>query len=155
MARERIAGWLAQEGIARERVEFIGWSPRAEYLARHRHIDVALDPTPYGGHMTLLDALWMGVPTITLPGQTAVSRAGLSLLTTAGLPEWVATDPEHFARIAREQTRDLRRLAELRAGLRARLQASPLMDAARFARGVEAAYRELWRAWCAGPSPRP
>lgn len=146
--RDRIAGLFRAQGIDLARIEFVGrQSPRDYYLLHHR-IDVALDPVPYGGHTTLCDGLWMGVPTIALPGETAVARAGLSLLNNAGLPEWIAATPEDFGRIAVEQTRDLGRLAALRAGLRARVQASPLMDAARFARHVEAAYRKMWQSWC-------
>lgn len=153
VARGRLQRLFAAQGIDATRLEFVGWRPRFEYLALHHRIDIALDPTPYGGHMTLLDGLWMGVPTIALPGETAVSRAGLSLLANAGLSDWVAATPEDFVRIAVEQTRDVARLAALRARLRARLRASPLMDGARFARGVENAYREMWRAWCAGARP--
>ena len=91
----------------------------------------------------------MGVPVVTLVGQTVVGRAGLCQLMNLGLPELIATDPEQFVRIAGELAHDLPRLGELRATLRARMQASPLMDAPRFARNVEAAYGEMWRRWCA------
>lgn len=147
-SRARLAAWFEAEAIDRTRIEFVGWQARPAYLALHGRIDVALDPTPYGGHMTLLDGLWMGVPTIALPGETAVSRAGLSLLANAGLSEWVAATPEDFVRLAVERTEDRAGLAALRAALRPRLRESPLMDAARFARGVEAAYRAMWRTWC-------
>lgn len=153
LSRERLRGLFVAQNIAADRLEFVGWSPRPEYLALHHRIDLALDPVPYGGHMTLLDALWMGVPTIALPGTTPVSRAGLSLLTNAGLPEWVADSSEDFARIAVEHTRDLEKLAGLRAGLRERLRASPLMDAPRFARRVETEYRKMWREWCGRAEP--
>lgn len=148
--RARIRGEFAAHAIEPERVEFVGWQRRPDYFVTHHRIDVALDPLPYGGHITLCDALWMGVPTIALPGETAVSRAGLSLLSNVGLPEWIAATPDDFVRIAVEQTRDLARLARVRAELRARLAASPLMDATRFARHIETAYRTMWRTWCAG-----
>ena len=90
----------------------------------------------------------MGVPVVTLVGPTPVARAGLSLLTNLGLPELVAETPDQFVSIAVALAGDLPRLSELRATLRDRLQASPLMDAPRFARTVEAAYREMWRRWC-------
>jgi predicted O-linked N-acetylglucosamine transferase (SPINDLY family) len=108
-----------------------------------------LDPFPFNGMTTTCDALWMGVPALTLPGEMPASRAGLSLLSTVGLREFVASSEEDYVRIAVELAGDLPRLAELRATLRARMQASPLMDAPRFARNVEAAYRSMWRAWCA------
>lgn len=154
VSRTRIERLFEAEGITAARIEFVGWHPRPDYLALHHRIDVALDPMPYGGHVTLIDGLWMGVPTVSLPGETAVSRAGLSLLTTAGLEDWVAKSPENFVRIAVEQTRDLDRLAALRAGLRARLRGSALMDGPRFARGVEAAFRAMWRRWCAALGAR-
>jgi predicted O-linked N-acetylglucosamine transferase (SPINDLY family) len=101
-----------------------------------------------------LDAFWLGVPVVTLVGPTAVARAGLSLLANLGLPELVAETPEQFLSIAVGLANDLPRLSELRATLRDRMQASPLMDAPRFARGVEAAYREMWRRWCGKETPR-
>lgn len=150
--RSRIAGWFCEHGVDPARLEFVGRQARQDYLRVYHRIDIALDPTPYGGHITLCDALWMGVPTLALPGETAVARAGLSLLMHAGLPDWIATTPDDFVHIAREQTRDLDRLARVRAELRARLMDSPLMDAGRFARGMESVYRAMWRTWCAGGS---
>jgi predicted O-linked N-acetylglucosamine transferase (SPINDLY family) len=90
----------------------------------------------------------MGVPVVTLVGRTVVGRAGLSQLTNLGLSELVGRTEGDFVRIAVDLAGDLPRLAQLRAGLRDRMRRSPLMDAARFARGVEAAYREMWRRWC-------
>jgi predicted O-linked N-acetylglucosamine transferase (SPINDLY family) len=119
------------------------------YLAKHHEIDVALDPLPYCGGTTSCDALWMGVPVVTLAGETAVSRAGMTLLNQVGLAELVAHTPEEYLRIAAGLAGDPARLGHIRAGLRQRMTGSPLMDAARFARGFEAAFREMWRAWCA------
>ena len=90
----------------------------------------------------------MGVPIVTLVGDTAAARAGLSLLTNLGLPDLIAETPDQFVSIAVGLARDLPRLSELRATLRDRLRASPLMDAPRL-RELEAAYREMWRRWCA------
>jgi predicted O-linked N-acetylglucosamine transferase (SPINDLY family) len=95
----------------------------------------------------------MGVPVVSRVGPTAVSRAGLSILCNAGLPELVARAPEEYVAIAAGLAADLARLAALRAGLRERLGRSPLTDAPGFARGVEAAFRTMWRRWCAG-APR-
>src|SRR5208337_4322502 len=103
----------------------------AEYLRIYEHIDVALDPFPYGGGTTTCDALWMGVPVVSLAGETAVGRGGLSILSNIGLPELVARDPEEYVRIAAELARDLPRLSNLRATLRQRMQSSPLMNAPR------------------------
>jgi predicted O-linked N-acetylglucosamine transferase (SPINDLY family) len=129
-------------------MEFVAKQSRWEYLNIYHRIDIGLDTVPYNGHTTSLDSFWMGVPVITLVGQTAVGRAGLSQLTNLGLPELVARTPEQYVQIATDLAKDLPRLAELRRTLRPRMQASPLMDAPRFARNVEAAYRQMWRNWC-------
>jgi protein O-GlcNAc transferase len=89
----------------------------------------------------------MGVPVVSLTGDARVSRAGLSQLTNLGLPELVARSESEYVHIAESLARDLPRLARLRETLRGRMQASPLMDAPRFARNLEAAYRSIWRAW--------
>ncbi len=140
---------LVNAGVAAERVTFTAHLPRAAYLAKYQEIDIALDPVPSNGHTTSLDALWMGVPVVTLVGKTFVGRAGLCQLMNLGLPELIARTPEEYVRIAAELAKDVPRLAALRSGLRERMRASPLMDAPRFARNVEAAYRAMWRKWCA------
>jgi predicted O-linked N-acetylglucosamine transferase (SPINDLY family) len=140
---------LEQEGVHPDRVNFVSSLPRARYLELYHRIDISLDALPYNGQTTSLDSLWMGAPVVTLAGGTAVGRAGLSLLHTLGLPEWAAETPDQFVQIVARWGGDLAGLADLRATLRRRMQASPLMDGARFARGVEAAYRTMWRSWCA------
>ena len=147
--RVRTIALLGQEGIAAERIEFVAQQPRRKYLELYHRIDLGLDTFPYNGHTTSLDSFWMGVPVVTLVGQTIVGRAGLSQLMNLQLPDLSASGPEQFVRIAAELARDLPRLSELRRTLRSRLEASPLMDAPRFARDIEAAYREMWRKWCA------
>jgi predicted O-linked N-acetylglucosamine transferase (SPINDLY family) len=139
--RERIAAKLMG------RVDFIDRLPRRQYLETYRRIDVALDTFPANGHTTSMDALWMGVPVVTLPGQTAISRGGLSLLANLGLDELVARSADQFVRTAVELATDLPRLRELRATLRPRLIASPIMDANRFARKLEEAYRSMWKSY--------
>jgi predicted O-linked N-acetylglucosamine transferase (SPINDLY family) len=134
-------------------VEFVEYRPRREYLKLYHRVDIALDTFPYNGHTTSVDALWMGAPLLTLPGEMPVSRAGLSLLSNIGLEELAASSEEDYVRLAAELAGDLPRLADMRATLRARMLASPLMDAPRFARNVEAAYRSMWERWGAGPSP--
>ena len=151
--RDRVRQLLVGQGVEAERLEFVDRLPRPEYFATYQRIDVALDPFPYSGGTTTCDALWMGVPVVSLAGRTAVGRGGVSILSNVGMPELVARDVEQYIRIAVELAGDLARLAELRAGLRERMQKSPLMDAPRFARNVEAAYRAMWRQWCATPSP--
>jgi len=110
---------------------------------------VALDTYPYHGTTTTCEALWMGIPVVSLAGRTHVSRVGVSLLSNVGLPELIAETPEQYVHIAADLAKDVPRLAELRRTLRGRMQASPLMDAPRFAAEVEAAYRQMWREWCA------
>jgi len=149
-ARERVRAFFGARGIDARHVEFVGLLPRWEHLKLYQRIDIALDPFPYNGMATTCDALWMGVPVLTLPGEMPVSRAGLSLLSSVGLEALAASSEEDFLRIAVELAADLPRLAELRATLRARLQGSPLMDAPRFARNLEAAYRSIWERWCSG-----
>ena len=143
---------LARHGIARGRVQLVPRRRRSEYLKTYQEIDIGLDTLPFNGATTSLDAFWMGVPVVTLVGSTVVGRAGRCLAMNLGLPELVANTPEDFERATVALARDLERLAALRSGLRARIAASPLMDAPRFARNLEEAYRKAWRAWCGVPS---
>jgi tetratricopeptide (TPR) repeat protein len=125
--------------------------PRARraYLELYRRIDVCLDTLPYNGHTTSLDALWMGVPVVTRVGDTVVGRAGLSQLANLGLAELAAESDDDFVAVAAQLAADAPRLAELRRSLRGRFDASPLRNAERFARNLEAAYRRMWHRWVA------
>jgi predicted O-linked N-acetylglucosamine transferase (SPINDLY family) len=147
--RDAVQRLFDQRGIASNRLTFVGVLPTEQYFELYRQIDLALDPFPYCGGTTTCDALWMGVPVVSLAGRTAVGRGGLSILSNVGLPELVARDTEQYVQIAAHLAADRPRLADLRATLRQRMQESPLMDAPRFARNVEATYREMWRRWCA------
>jgi protein O-GlcNAc transferase len=149
-ARKRTLASLGALGIDPGRAAFVEYQRREAYLATYRSIDVALDTLPYNGHTTSLDAFWMGVPVVTLVGSTVVGRAGLCQAMNLGLPELVAQSPDEYVKIAVELSADLDHLSDLRRGLRARMEASPLMDAPRFARNLEAAYRSIWRQWCGG-----
>jgi predicted O-linked N-acetylglucosamine transferase (SPINDLY family) len=144
-ARERVSAFFGARGIGADRVEFAGFLPRWEYLSLYQRIDLALDPFPCNGMTTTCDALWMGVPVLTLPREMPASRAGLSLLSCVGLGELAASSEDGFVRIAVELAGNLPRLAEMRATLRARMRASPLMDAPRFARNLEAAFLWIWK----------
>ena len=150
--RRRTLEVLAREGVEARRVEFFELLPRREYLELYHRLDIVLDTFPYNGHTTSLDALWMGVPVVSLAGDAPVSRAGLSQLTNLGLPDLVAHSESEYVKIAVSLARDLPRLAQLRSTLRDRMENSVLMDAPRFARNVEAAYRSMWQTWCAGQS---
>lgn len=148
--RQRALEIMRSHGVGEERVESVSQCSRRGYLELYRRVDIMLDPFPYGGHTTSLDALWMGVPVVSLAGKEIVSRAGLSQLSNLGLPELVAHSEEEYVRIAADLARNRERLAELRATLRARLESSVLMNGERFARGIERAYRAMWRQWCRG-----
>jgi predicted O-linked N-acetylglucosamine transferase (SPINDLY family) len=139
---------FANFGVDPARIELIDRLPRSAYLQTFNRIDVSLDTWPYHGTMTTCESLWMGVPVVTLAGGTHVSRVGVSLLTHAGLGELVAESPRQFVRIATELAHDQARRGQLRSTLRERMRQSSLMDAPRFARNIEAAYRTMWRAWC-------
>jgi predicted O-linked N-acetylglucosamine transferase (SPINDLY family) len=148
--RQRTPDLLAAEGVASERVSFVGGQLRPKYLELYHDIDVVLDTLPYNGHSTSLDALWMGVPVVTQIGDTVVGRAGWSQLKNLGLAELAATSTEQFVDIAAALARDLPRLRELRATLRERMRESPLMDGQNWTLAIESAYRRMWHLWCDG-----
>jgi predicted O-linked N-acetylglucosamine transferase (SPINDLY family) len=149
--RHRACDLMQSRGVDSERLTFVGFQPPAEYLRQYQRIDIALDPIPYTGGTTTCDALFMGVPVVSLAGQTAVSRGGRSILSNIGHPELVARDAAEYVRIGADLAHDLFRLVDLRNSLRSQMRLSPLMDAPQFARDVEAAYRQAWITWCANP----
>jgi hypothetical protein len=138
---------LHQYGIDPSRVAMHGSTSRETYLSAHAEVDVILDTFPYTGGTTTSEALWMGVPTVTLAGDTLLSRQGASLLAAAGLEDWIATSEAGYVAKAIALAADLPRLARLRAGLRTQALASPLFDAPRFARNLEAALWGMWQNW--------
>ncbi len=144
----------AAHGIAAERIDFRAFQPRAEYLRSYHDIDLGLDTFPYNGHTTSLDSLWMGVPVVTRVGRTCVGQGGLSQLFQLDLLDLAAESDEAFVAIAAALGHDLIRLAALRRELRARLERSALMDASRFARHMEHAFRSAWRTYCEQTHPR-
>jgi protein O-GlcNAc transferase len=138
---------LQQHGIDPERVKLQGLTPTREgYLARYSEVDVMLDSFPYPGVTTTCEALWMGVPTITLAGDTLLSRQGAGVITAGGLSDWVAKSVADYVGKATSLTGDLPGLAKLRAGLREQVKASLLFDAKRFARNFEDALWGMWQA---------
>lgn len=140
---------FASHGIEAERVQMIGWTEsREDHFRLYREVDIALDPFPYNGTATTLEALWMGVPVVTLAGRTHVARVGGSILHAVDLPELVARSPEAYVAAAVSLAGDMPRLRELQHSLRGRVQGSPLRDEFTHARDVESAYREMWHAWC-------
>lgn len=148
-ARARVEGLFAAHGVTADRLVLMGRLGPHEHLALHDRVAVALDPFPYNGATTTLEALWMGVPVVTLAGDRHASRVGATLLEAAGLRALVATTPDEYVALARALLRDEGALLELKRGLRDRVLASSLCDGDSLARAVEDAYREAWRAWCA------
>jgi predicted O-linked N-acetylglucosamine transferase (SPINDLY family) len=146
--RPRVLETMRMHGVSADRVDFVDYQPRRDYLAQFRRIDLGLDTFPYNGHTASLDALWMGVPVVTRVGRTAVGRAGLSQLSNLGLTEFVARSDEQFIEIACKWANAPERLSQLRRTLRHRMLESPLTNAMRFARDVETAWREIWKDYC-------
>jgi predicted O-linked N-acetylglucosamine transferase (SPINDLY family) len=136
-------------GIDAARLELRGASPYSEVLAAYHGVDLALDTTPYSGTATTLESLSMGVPVVALCGDRMVSRSTAAILNAAGLDELVAGDGDGYVATAVALAGDGKRLAELRAGMGARLAGSPLYNVTGFTRDLEALYRDMWREWCA------
>ena len=148
VCQQRVGHFMNLHHVQPDRVEMINWIPQTEHYRHFGRIDIALDSYPYDGTTTTCETLWMGVPVITLAGQSHVSRVGASLLTNIGLPQLVARSTDDLVRIATELAGDIPRLADLRAGMRERMRRSPLMDQVSLARNMEAAYRTMWQKWC-------
>jgi protein O-GlcNAc transferase len=153
--RTRVIERFSGAGIEPNRVEFVDRKPLVEYLTQFQRIDIALDPFPWSGGTSTCDALWMGVPTVTLRGRTAAGRGSVSMLSNVGLTDWIAETSEQYLSIAVKMAGDLSKLAELRLGLRRRMEQSPLMNAGQFAAEMEAAYRRMWETWCSTASDCP
>ena len=152
--RQRYLDRFAACGLPAERVELLERTAEtADHVALYHQVDIALDSFPYHGTTTTCESLWMGVPVVTQLGDRHVARVSASLLTAVGHPEWIATTPDDYVRIAAGLAADPVRLAALRAGLRDELRASPLLDhpgqAAHFARAL----RHCWGEWCARRQP--
>jgi protein O-GlcNAc transferase len=136
-------------GIDKDRLELRKWSTIKDLYSEYNDIDIALDPFPFNGGATTCDALWMGVPVVTLAGEHAVSRQSATYLTQIGMKELIAQTKEAYVEIVLGLVNDLDRLSSLRTNLRRRMLQSPLCDAPRFAKNLESAYREMWHKWCA------
>ncbi len=150
-ARERIAAFFEGRGVERSRLDLLGPTPgQREHLEVYGRVDVGLDTFPYAGTTTTCEAMWMGVPVVTVAGGAHASRVGLSLLRAVGLENLCAPTVEAFVESAVLLARDREQLASLRGGLRDRVARSPLCDAAGACRRVESAYRSLWSSACGG-----
>lgn len=148
--RSRLTGFFETRGVSADRLLLLGHVARDAHLATYGQVDIGLDPFPYPGITTTVEALWMGVPVVSLAGTTFMARQGVGLLTHAGLEDWLADSAEAYVATAVRHAADIEGLARLRAGLRSRLQASPVFDQHAFADDFEAMLRQLWRNWCAG-----
>jgi predicted O-linked N-acetylglucosamine transferase (SPINDLY family) len=145
--RRHFQGLFAEHGVAADRLELAGWSDFADMLQQYGRLDVALDPFPFSGSATTCEALWMGVPVITCPGETFASRHSLSHLSNIGLLETIAGDHDQYVDLAVGLAGDLPRLAAIRAGLRSQMAAGALCDGSRLARNLMVCLRDVWRQW--------
>ncbi len=146
--RARLLARLQNHGIATDRVLVLGTSTHAEHLGTYHQVDLALDPYPHGGGVSSMEALWMGVPVVTLSGSTIASRLSASILAAMGMLDWIARDDEQYVQKATEWSGDLPRLARMREELRPRMASSIVGDVRAYTRSVEAVYRALWQRWC-------
>jgi predicted O-linked N-acetylglucosamine transferase (SPINDLY family) len=147
-AAKRVFGQRFQDlGVALDRIEFRGPSGLTDMMAEYADVDIALDPAPYNGGTTSLQALWMGVPVLTVAGGHFVSRMGASFMQAAGLPEWVASDDADLVRRAVALSQDRQALLALKQGLRQRLLALPAWDIDAYARDMQSAVRKMWVTW--------
>jgi protein O-GlcNAc transferase len=139
---------FAALGITNDRIELRGSSGHRAFMGQYGDVDIVLDPFPYSGGLTTCEALWMGVPTITLPGEIFASRHSASHMSNAGLSDWLTASVQDYIAMAIARAQDLDALAALRAGLRDHVRRSPLCDAPKFGRNLGAALRKTWAAWC-------
>jgi predicted O-linked N-acetylglucosamine transferase (SPINDLY family) len=147
--RARICAVFAEHEIGPERLEFhLGAAEPIAMLAAYGEVDIALDPMPYSGGLTTIEGLYMGVPAITLPGTRFGSRHSSVHLRAIGLTDWIAPDRGGYVQLARDHAADPAKLAALRSGLRSRVEQSPLVDGAGFAREFCQIVRDLWRRAC-------
>ncbi len=148
-ARDTLLASFARFGIGPERLLIKGrFENHEEHFRAYHEVHIALDPFPYPGITTTVEALWMGVPALAMKGDRFISHQGETILHNVGLPQWIAADADDYAAKAAAFASDIEALATLRAGLRERLLTSPLCDAPRFARNLEAAFRGMWQKWC-------
>lgn len=145
--QDRLCGWFAEQGVDRSRLDFEGHSRLPEMLAAYSRVDVALDTLPYTGGTTTILALLMGVPVVTLPGDTMAGRQSLSVLTQAGCTQLIAADADDYVKKATTLVADSRRLAELRPIVRRQMLQAPFCDSQRFAGQFTTALRQMWRDW--------
>jgi predicted O-linked N-acetylglucosamine transferase (SPINDLY family) len=140
----RVLEGFAAHGVQRDRITLVGRRRRNDYFALYQTADICLDTFPYTGCNTTCDALWMGVPVVTLAGQSGPARHCIGILSCLGLPDLVTETTDAYVRAAVDLARDVPRLRGLRVGLRERMRCSPLTDLTGFTRSLEAAYLSMW-----------
>ena len=138
---------FAAHGIDPTRLDLVFSTPQPNAWAAYAGIDIALDPFPHNAGTTTIEALWQGIPVISLAGRPSVGRFGAMILHAVAMDDWVASDIDGYVALAVAAASDPAKLALIRASLRPRVASSPLCDAADLARHAEAAYREAWDAW--------
>jgi predicted O-linked N-acetylglucosamine transferase (SPINDLY family) len=144
---------LEEHGIPTEKIDLRGFVMEGDHMDVHNVVDIALDTTPFTGGRTTVDALWMGVPVVTLIGESVFGRYSYSHLNRAAVPELAARNEEEFVEIAVNLAGDIARLKHYRNTLRPALKASSLLDASSHVVELEEAYSTMWRRWCAGMVP--
>ncbi len=140
---QRVTGLLSVHGVSPDRIGFMGQTNHRDHLGAFAGVDVALDPTPYSGGVSTCEAIWMGVPVVTLPGETFASRHSLSHLSNAGVSDTIARDEDDYVRIAAELVADPDALANRRTTMRAKIADSPLLDLDSYSRDFLAAIRSV------------
>ena len=154
VSRAQVLARFAQQGIAADRITVLPMEASLEdHLARYHEMDIALDPFPFNGTTTTLEALWMGVPVVALAGDRHSGRVGASLLSNLDQADLIAATREDYVGLAVSLGGDTARLVQLRRKMRERLGASPLRDEASFVRDLERTYRDMWTDWCTAPCP--
>lgn len=152
--RTALVARFVRHGITEDRLLLEGALDSHEaHFRAYQKVDIALDPYPYPGITTSVEALWMGVPIVTLAGDRFITHQGETIMHNLGLPDWIAADEDAYVAKAAAFAGDIQALAAVRAGLREQLLASPLCDAPRFARNFEHALRGMWRVWCEQKKP--
>ena len=139
---------FSEKGITADRIHLQTAEPSPKHLAAYHSIDIGLDTFPFNGLTTTCEALWMGVPVITLTGDAYASRAGASLLSNIGLSALIADNYDEYVNIAVALATDIKRLQLFREGLRDIMQRSPLMHGKQFTHTLEKQYRKIWKTWC-------
>ena len=140
---------LAAHGVGQSRLIVEGFTTREELLAAYNRVDIGLDPFPYNGCTTTIEALWMGVPVVALRGKRSVARASEAILTVVGRPDLVAPDADAYVAVVKALAADRKSLDEMHGTLRAMTESSPICDCRQFARDMVQLYRQMWRTWCA------